>query len=74
MSMATQNAVGLKDISVSKVRVKGADGQFVIMINLDEAAAFQTPSVLSCSLSVGRRKFQAGLECCKKDIRLLVEF
>ena len=38
MSMATQNAVGLKDISVSKVRVKGADGQFVIMINLDEAA------------------------------------
>ena len=70
MSMATQNAVGLKDISVSKVRVKGADGQFVIMINLDEAAAFQTPSVMS----VGRRKFQAGLECCKKDIRLLVEF
>ena len=74
MSMATQNAVGLKDISVSKVRVKGADGQFVIMINLDEAAAFQTFSVMSCSLSVGRRKFQAGLECCKKDIRLLVEF
>ena len=38
MLTATQNAVGLKDISVSKVSVKGADGQLVIMINLDEAA------------------------------------
>ena len=41
MLTATQNAVGLKDISVSKVSVKGADGQLVIMINLDEAAAFE---------------------------------
>ena len=41
MSTATQNAVGLKDISVSKVSVKGADGQLVIMINLDEAATFK---------------------------------
>ena len=65
MSMATQNAVGLKDISVSKVRVKGADGQFVIMINLDEAAAFQTPSVMSCSL--------CGMEEISGWIRMLQE-
>lgn len=39
MLMATQNAVGLKDISVSKrAGERSRRGQLEIMINLDEAA------------------------------------
>ena len=58
MLMATHNAVGLKDISVSKVTLKGADGRLVIMINLNGAAFKHFLLCLAVLLSVGHGKFQ----------------
>ena len=61
MLTATQNAVGLKDISVSKVSAKGADGQFGNNDKFRRSRCFQTPPVMSSSLSdVGPGTFQAS--------------
>ena len=58
MLMATHNAVGLKDISVSKVTLKGADGRLVIMINLNGAAFKHFLLCLAVLLSVGHGIFR----------------